>query len=73
MLNWNLFEFRQKLRHKALEFGAVVHEVSEHYTSKTCGKCGRIHCALGVDQRSLFVHIAILALTETLMVQETLC
>jgi putative transposase len=47
MLNWDQFEFRQRLRHKALEYGAVIHEVSEHYTSKTCGKFGRIHCSLG--------------------------
>lgn len=47
MLNCNHFELRQRLSHKALEFGAVVHAVSEHYMSKTYDKCGRIHCGLG--------------------------
>jgi putative transposase len=43
MLNWSHFIFRQRLKHKAKESGAVIHEVSEHYTSKCCGKCGRIN------------------------------
>jgi IS605 OrfB family transposase len=47
MLNWSHFEFRQRLRHKANEFGAVIHEVSEHYSSKSCGNCGRINWKLG--------------------------
>jgi hypothetical protein len=46
MLNWSHFTFRQKLKHKAKEFGVVVHEVSEHYSSKGCGQCGMIHCNL---------------------------
>jgi transposase len=47
MLNWSHFEFRQRLRHKANEFGSLVHEVSEHYMSKLCGKCGGIDWKLG--------------------------
>jgi putative transposase len=47
MLNWGYFESRQSLRHKANEFGAVVHEVAEHYSSKSCGKCGRVNWKLG--------------------------
>jgi len=43
MLNWSHFTFRQRLKHKAKEFGVVVHEVGEHYSSKGCGQCGRIH------------------------------
>lgn len=43
MLNWSHFIFRQRLKHKAKEFGSVVHEVGEHYSSKCCGQCGRIH------------------------------
>ncbi len=47
MLNWSHFEFRQRLRHKANEYGSVVHEVPEHYSSKSCGQCGRINWKLG--------------------------
>lgn len=47
MLHWSHFEFRQRLRHKAKEWGSVVHEVGEHYTSKACGSCGKIHWKLG--------------------------
>jgi IS605 OrfB family transposase len=47
MLNWSHFDFRQKLKQKAQELNTVVHEVSEHYTSKTCSKCGNIKWNLG--------------------------
>ena len=47
MLNWGHFIFRQRLKHKSEEFNCQVHEVSEHYTSKTCGRCGNIHWNLG--------------------------
>jgi putative transposase len=47
LLNWNHFEFRRRLKHKAEEFRMVVHEVGEHYSSKGCGQCGRIHWKLG--------------------------
>jgi putative transposase len=47
MLQWSHFEFRQRLKHKAEEFGAIIHEVGEHYSSKGCGQCGRIHWKLG--------------------------
>ena len=47
MLHWSHFEFRQKLKTKAEELNSIVHEVSEHYTSKTCGGCGKINWKLG--------------------------
>ena len=47
MLNWSHFEFRQRLKHKANEFGSVVHEVGEAYSSKSCGKCRGINWMLG--------------------------
>jgi putative transposase len=37
MLQWSHFEFRQRQKHKAEEFGSVAHEVREHYSSKGCG------------------------------------
>lgn len=50
MLNWGHFIFRQRLKHKSEEFNCRVHEVSEHYTSKTCGRCGNIHWNLGSNK-----------------------
>ncbi len=47
MLQWRHFEFRQRLKHKAEEFGSIVHEVGEHYSCKGCGNCGKIHWKLG--------------------------
>ena len=41
MLGWNHYKFRQKLALKAEH--CLVHEVTEEYTSKTCGSCGRIN------------------------------
>jgi transposase len=32
---------------KTQQRGRWVHEVSEHYTSKCCGKCGILDCNLG--------------------------
>lgn len=40
MLHWSHFAFRQRLHHKGEEWQTKVHEVSEHYTSKSCGNCG---------------------------------
>lgn len=39
--------FRERLKTKALERGCNLIIGSEHYTSKTCGKCGWIHWKLG--------------------------
>ncbi len=58
MLHWSHFEFRQRLKHKAKEWNSTVHEVGEHYTSKTCGKCGKIHWKLGGSKHFLCPHCA---------------
>lgn len=42
MMHWGHHNFRQRLISKAAEKGARVHELSEHYTTKTCGKCGHM-------------------------------
>jgi putative transposase len=47
MMHWSHYEFRQKLKHTALKMGVQVHEVSEAYTTKGCGKCGRLHHKIG--------------------------
>lgn len=47
MLTWSHFKFKQFLKSKAKEYGAIVFEVDESYTSKTCGKCGYILNSLG--------------------------
>ena len=47
MTLWSHYAFQQKLKHKGEQLGCRIHEVSEHYTSKSCGRCGRLHHALG--------------------------
>ena len=48
MLCWSHFGFRQRLLHKSEHYpGCKVHVVTEEYTSKTCGRCGRVHHSLG--------------------------
>ena len=40
MLNWSHYSFRKRLIDHSEKVGTRVHEVSEDYTSKTCGNCG---------------------------------
>eukprot|EP01080_Neovahlkampfia_damariscottae_P002838 gene2838-gene4165 len=47
MLHWSHFQFCQTLKHLAQKDSIQVHEVSEHYTSCTCGSCGKIDWKLG--------------------------
>ncbi len=48
MLTWSHYRFRQRLLFKAQEYPACrVIICDEAYTSKTCGKCGKLHSALG--------------------------
>ena len=47
MTLWSHYAFRQKLKHKGEQLGCRIHEVSEHYTSKSCGHCGKLHHELG--------------------------
>jgi len=48
MLNWRHYAFRQLLHAKAREMpGVRVIEVTEEYTSKTCGRCGITNHTLG--------------------------
>ena len=49
MMHWAHFQFRERLQHVALKTGVAVHVVSEAYTSKACGSCGRLHHKLGGD------------------------
>ena len=42
MLTWSHFRFKKFLKFKAKEYNAIVIEVDESYTSKTCGRCGHI-------------------------------
>lgn len=42
MLGWSHYRFKQFLKFKAQEYSCEVVEVNEAYTSKTCGKCGKI-------------------------------
>lgn len=47
MLTWAHYRFRQTLLARARLSGCVVKLVTEEYTSKTCGRCGKIHDKLG--------------------------
>jgi len=48
MLGWSHFKFRQRLFLKAEEkTHCKVHEITEEYTSKCCGNCGRLNHKLG--------------------------
>jgi transposase len=51
MLNWSHFKFRQRLKEMAELTSCVVHEVGEHYTSMSCGKCGVLHRKLGGNRQ----------------------
>jgi len=43
MYNLSFYKFRTKLKSKAKEKNVKVYEFTEPYTSKTCGKCGKIN------------------------------
>jgi putative transposase len=47
MLTWVHYRFKQIIKHQADKDGSIVVDVSEAYTSKTCGNCGHIHRKLG--------------------------
>eukprot|EP01116_Phalansterium_solitarium_P012437 TRINITY_DN286_c0_g3_i2.p1 TRINITY_DN286_c0_g3~~TRINITY_DN286_c0_g3_i2.p1 ORF type:complete len:472 (+),score=37.26 TRINITY_DN286_c0_g3_i2:976-2391(+) len=51
MYTWSHYRFRQHLLHKAREH-PWCHVVlcTEEYTSKTCGRCGRLHPSLGANK-----------------------
>ena len=47
MYNLSFYQFKEKLKKKALSKNITVAEYSEPYTSKTCGRCGTINEELG--------------------------
>lgn len=48
MATWAHYRFKQRLLHKAREFPWCTPIIcDEHYTSKTCGRCGHINNKLG--------------------------
>src|SRR5687768_3005018 len=54
MATWSHYHFKQRLLDKAREHpGCVVVLVNEAYTSKTCGRCGKLHQALGGSKHFL--------------------
>jgi len=50
MLTWSHYRFKQKLLSKCREYDTKVVIVTEEYTSKTCGRCGRLNNELGGDR-----------------------
>ncbi len=49
MLTWSHYEFRERIKRKALEMGSEVIIVCERYTTKTCSRCG-IKNDIGADK-----------------------
>jgi putative transposase len=47
MLTWAHYRFKMFLKFKAQEFGSIILDVNEAYTSKTCSVCGAIKQNLG--------------------------
>ena len=47
MMSLSHFEFKERLRFKCLERGVELQEVSEAWTSKTCGGCDTVNNELG--------------------------
>lgn len=47
MLSWAHYRFKLFLKQAALRRGCIVVDVTEEYTSKTCGRCGHIHAKIG--------------------------
>ena len=51
MLTWSHYRFRQRFLHKIREYPSCqLIIVDEHYTSKTCGNCGKIYWKLGSNK-----------------------
>jgi IS605 OrfB family transposase len=44
------YEFRNRLKAKCEETGTILIELPEHYTSKTCSKCGTLNETLGASK-----------------------
>ena len=44
---WSHYSFRKRLIEKARFYNCKIHVVTEEYTSKTCGSCGKINNRLG--------------------------
>ncbi len=44
---WSHYSFRKRLIEKARFHNCKIHLVTEEYTSKTCGKCGKLNEKLG--------------------------
>lgn len=51
MLTWSHYRFQQRLLNKTREYrNSQVIICDEHYTSKTCGRCGELHEKLGSNK-----------------------
>jgi len=51
MYTLGFYQFKTRLRNKAMEYNINVVEKREPFTSKTCGKCGNIKHNLGTAER----------------------
>lgn len=51
MLHLGHYDFKMRLKHVVSKVGVSVHDVSEAWTNKCCGSCGRIHHDIGSAKR----------------------
>ena len=56
MMSWAFYQFSQILEHLCNRYGSKLVRVTEEYTSKTCTKCGHVHCKLGGNKKFLCPH-----------------
>lgn len=51
MLTWAHYRFKLFLKQAAVLSGCIVVDVTEEYTSKTCGRCGHVHAKLSGSKK----------------------
>lgn len=50
LMTFSHYTFKRRLICKAQEYGKHVFQCTEHWTSKTCGRCGHINHTLGASE-----------------------
>lgn len=50
MYTFKFYQFKERLKIKCIDRGCKLHIVDESFTSKTCGKCGKLNNELGASK-----------------------
>ena len=50
LLTWSHYKFQTRLKYHAQHYGVKLRIVNEAYTSRTCGRCGKVNDALGANK-----------------------